>query len=252
MILGAKNNDAQLMAIVPSIKNNLNEWQIVNVNIRKDSKFSRGEILEKLMSAYKDHDGIVYGLKDRKITCLVRLGIVNNYANIKTDLERKMPDQSCRIQARKMSPMGLKQIQIDLMDKDDGTVMDMFKDRENRKDNVVMIADDDMFIRKAMKEVLGFYGDCTEAATGDQVVGEYIRCNPDILLLDIHMPGKNGLDVIDSIMEVDSDAFIIVFSADSVADNVLQAMEKGAVGFVSKPPKKEKIIHYVNRCITIR
>ncbi|HOO81377.1 MAG TPA: response regulator [Alphaproteobacteria bacterium] len=217
----------------------------------KACHLSQAEILEKLLIAYKEHEGIVYALKERKIVCLVRLGVINNYANIKSDLEQKMPEQACRVLARKMSPTGLKQIQIDLLDKEDGQSINMFREREERKKNILMVADDDMFVRKAMQKILGFYGDVVEVDSGDKVVSEYLRHNPDVLLLDIHMPGKSGLELIDKIIEVDTDAFIIVFSADSVADNVLQAIEKGAVGFVSKPPKKERIMDYLNRCITI-
>lgn len=217
----------------------------------KACHLSQAEILEKLLIAYKEHEGIVYALKERKIVCLVRLGVINNYANIKSDLEQKMPEQACRVLARKISPTGLKQIQIDLLDKEDGQSINMFREREERKKNILMVADDDMFVRKAMQKILGFYGDVVEVDSGDKVVSEYLRHNPDVLLLDIHMPGKSGLELIDKIIEVDTDAFIIVFSADSVADNVLQAIEKGAVGFVSKPPKKERIMDYLNRCITI-
>jgi len=151
-----------------------------------------------------------------------------------------------------MSPMGLKQIQVDLLDKEEGGSLSMFREREERKKNVLMVADDDMFVRKAMQKILGFYGDVIEVDNGDKAVQEYLKHNPDILLLDIHMPGTSGLDLIEKIIEMDSDAFILVFSADSVAENVLEAMEKGAVGFISKPPKKNKVIDYLNRCITIQ
>lgn len=252
MIIGSKKNEAQLMAIVPSIKRNMNEWQIVNVMMTRACNAPQSKIIERLMDAYKDYEGIIYTLSDSKIVCLVRLGLINNYSCMKSDLENKMPEQSCRVLARKMSAMGLKQIQIDLMDKDDGGSMSMFRDREERKKNVLMVADDDMFIRKAMNKILGFYGDVIEVDNGGAVVKEYLRHNPDIILLDIHMPGQSGLDLIDKIFEVDADAFIVLFSADSVAENVLQAMEKGAVGFLSKPPSKEKVMDYLNRCITIQ
>jgi len=80
MILGTKNNDAQLMALVPSIKHNMNEWQIVNIVQTKACHLSQDEVVEKLMHAYKDYEGIVYALRDRKVICLVRMGIINNYA----------------------------------------------------------------------------------------------------------------------------------------------------------------------------
>ena len=80
----------------------------------------------------------------------------------------------------------------------------------------------------------------------------YHEHNPDILFLDIHMPGRTGLDLINEILEIDPDAYIIILSADSSADNVVKAINKGAIGFLSKPPAKDRMQQYINQCITIR
>ena len=95
------------------------------------------------------------------------------------------------------------------------------------------------------------YGTIIEVDSGDKVVTKYLNHNPDMVILDIHMPGKSGLNVAEELLDVDPDAYVIVFSADSKAQNVLTAMERGANGFLSKPPQKEKIDAYVKRCMTM-
>lgn len=251
MILASKRNDSELVALIPSIQHHINEWQIVNVVVSSSGGFFAKDVLDSFMAAYQECEGVVLSVKERRITALMRLGVVKNYGELKAEIESKLPDHSCRVLAKKMTAVGLKQIQIDLMPKDDKQVS-MFSERESREENVIMIADDDDFVRKTMKHVLRRFGETVEVAAGDQVVEEYLRCNPDVVLLDIHMPGKNGLDVVEGIMDVDIDAYVVVFSADSVADKVLKAAERGAVGFVSKPPDQEKLAEYINYCITIK
>lgn len=239
------------MALIPSIKNHMDEWQIINVSLLKHARLSSKDILDKLMDAYQDKEGVAYIVNDRKIVCLVNLGIITRFSALKADLEKRIPDHSCRILARKMSPMGLRQIQLDLLDDDSTNFRNMFRERDGRSKNVLMVVDDDMFIRAAIRKILEFYGDVVEVEKGVELKDMYLKHNPDVVFLDIHMPDKNGLEAIDEILDMDIDAYILVSSADSIAENVLQAVERGAVGFLSKPPQKDKIVTYLNHCITL-
>ena len=254
MILANKKNDAELMALVPSIKNNINEWQIVNINIVENSILSQKAITEKFLDQYRVYEGMIYPVSPKKIVMLVRLGIIENYIAMKTEIEKKIPGHCCRVLLRKMDAVGMKQIQIDLTEKD--TTIDfsetLYSQRASRKDNVLLVADDDAFIRKSMSALLSSCGDIFDVDCGKDVVSAYLKHNPDILLLDIHMPDKTGLELIPDLIEVDSDAFIIILSADSQKENVLKALELGAAGFLSKPPAKAKVQEYLSQCITMK
>lgn len=254
MILADKQNDSELMLLLPSIKNNLNEWQIVNVKITDSSRFTQPEIIQKLLAQFRGTEGIIHPLGNDKIIMIARLGTIDNYAVMKQEIESKLPEHSCRILLRKLNAAGLKQIQIEIMgiDKKQSTARkNLYKQRTERRTNVIMIADDDPFVLKTMKTLLANFGDVVEVNNSAQVVPKYIETNPDILLLDIHMPGKTGLQIIPEIIFIDSDAFLIILSADSQKENVLLALEEGAAGFLTKPPSKGKIQEYLNQCITI-
>ncbi|MCB1839404.1 MAG: response regulator [Alphaproteobacteria bacterium] len=253
MIIGNKNNEAELIAIIPSIKSHMNEWQILNIKIVENSSLSQKEITHRFAEQYRSYEGVIYPVSDLKIMMLVRLGLVENYALMKSEIEKKIPSHCCRILLRKMSTAGLRQIQIDLTQKDASFNLsdNLFDERMRRNTNVILIADDDAFIRKSLRALLVSCGEVHEVSNGDQVFPSYLKNNPDILFLDIHMPGKTGLEVIPNIIEMDSDAFIIVLSADSQKGNVLEALEKGAAGFLTKPPAKSRIQEYLNQCITI-
>lgn len=151
-----------------------------------------------------------------------------------------------------MNAMGLKQIQIDLTDRSDSNELSLYEEREKRKENVLLICDDDMFVRKTLVKLVSSYGSVHEVDSGSKVCAAYLECNPDIILLDIHMPEKNGLSIVNEIIDMDTDAFIIMISADSSKENVLEAISCGSVGFLSKPVKANKLNEFRSQCITLR
>jgi two-component system, chemotaxis family, chemotaxis protein CheY len=79
----------------------------------------------------------------------------------------------------------------------------------------------------------------------------YKQYAPDILLLDIHMPGKDGLEVLHDIQDIDPQAYIIMLSADSSAENVGYTLQEGAKGFMTKPFTREKLLELTHKCPTI-
>lgn len=248
MILADKDNQSDLMKLVPAIKEAINEWQIISFSVPSDDE-DLDSIKQQILEMHHDREGLLFEVNPKKLLMLIRLGFVKNYGLLKDDFEKKLTNKSCRVIARKMSANGLKHLQIDLS-KQKGMGSTMYDKRATRQGNIILIADDDMFVRTTMKETLSFNAVVEEVDNGDEVKEKYISANPDILFLDIHMPGKNGLLLIDEILDIDTDAFIVMFSADAVKDNVLKAMSLGAVGFLVKPIKSNKIKEYLHQCIT--
>jgi len=254
MILAGKNHDAELMALAPSIKRYMNEWQIVHIKVVERSPLSQGEIIQGVLKNYEKYEGLIYPVSPMKIIMIVRLGIMHNYAVMKAEIEDKLPKHCCRIMLKKMNAAGMGQVQIDLVEKGDSIMLSdsMYYQRQKRKENVFLVVDDDNFVRMSMSKMLALSGTAIEAADGGKVLSQYLKHNPDMVFLDIHMPGKSGIELIHEILEVDQDAFIIILSADSSADNVMRSLEEGAAGFLSKPPSKEKVKEYIGQCITMK
>ena len=254
MIIAEGKNDANLMVFVSSIKNHINEWQIINVNIVKNSTLSQDEIMDILLGQYSTFEGLIYPVSSTKVVLLVRLGVIDDYSAMKSEIERNIPNHCCRILLRKMSAIGMKQVQIDLTKKDTAINLDesLYNQRVDRKGNTILIADDDSFVRRSMSVLLSSCGEIAEVDCGKGVLPAYLKYNPDIILLDIHMPDKTGLELIPSIVELDSDAFVIILSADSKKENVMKALELGAAGFLTKPPSRDKLQEFLKQCITIK
>lgn len=100
-----------------------------------------------------------------------------------------------------------------------------------------MIADDFDAIRLVLRDILsiGEHEVVSEAADGAEAVDFYREHNPDILLLDLAMPKKDGLTVVKEVMQIDPKAKIILIIASDDQKVINQCLEYGASSYISKP-----------------
>ncbi len=104
----------------------------------------------------------------------------------------------------------------------------------------VLVVDDSAFMRRVVRDVIEASGEFAIAGTardGDDAIRQVHALDPDIVTLDIAMPGLNGLDVLGYIMSEAPRAVVMLSAggADDGADSTLRALELGAVDFVRKP-----------------
>ena len=100
----------------------------------------------------------------------------------------------------------------------------------------VLIVDDDELIRVLLKSLLNLLGEevAGEAADGEEAVSRYPTLKPDVTLLDVEMPVKNGFDTLKDIKRLDADAEIIMLTANdntAVAESCIHA---GARSYIKK------------------
>ena len=101
----------------------------------------------------------------------------------------------------------------------------------------IMIADDSDAIRLVLKDILSI-GDHTvtgEAKDGAEAVEIFQQVNPDLLLLDLAMPKKDGLAVVKEIIAQNPSAKIILITASDDQKIIQQCLDSGARSFISKP-----------------
>lgn len=123
-------------------------------------------------------------------------------------------------------------------------------DRKQRSENIVLVADDDLFIRTVVSRVLGDKTKIIEAQTGANVMVLYEQHMPDIVILDVYMPEISGWDLLDSICARDPEAFVVMFSGDRCEENRKKAIQSGAQGFIGKPFDPEALFYYLLKCRT--
>lgn len=101
----------------------------------------------------------------------------------------------------------------------------------------IMIADDSDAIRLVLKDILSI-GDhivTGEAKDGAETVELFSKLNPDLLLLDLAMPKKDGLAVVKEIISQNPTAKIILITASDDQKIIQQCLNSGASSYISKP-----------------
>ena len=117
----------------------------------------------------------------------------------------------------------------------------------------IIIVDDSMFSRKKLKDVVAGsdYEVAGEADNGYDGLQLYKNIKPDGVIMDLIMPKreniKGGIDAIAEIKKFDPQAKIMVCSSLGSEQIIIDALNKGATEFVTKPVKKEKILGALNR-----
>lgn len=117
----------------------------------------------------------------------------------------------------------------------------------------LMIADDEALERQALRHFIEHskveIGEIFECANGIEAVKTALLEQPDICILDIKMPGLTGLEAMEQIRAVNKSCKVIFSTAYSYFDYAVKALQAGALDFMVKPVKKEKLIQVVNKAI---
>jgi DNA-binding NarL/FixJ family response regulator len=109
----------------------------------------------------------------------------------------------------------------------------------------VFIADDQMLIRQGIRTLLEMDGDISvvgEAADGAEAVGAMLSTPVDVLLLDIRMPGKDGIDVLRTLSEGGALPPTLILTTFDDSDVVLDGIRAGARGFLLKDVSYQQLV----------
>lgn len=110
----------------------------------------------------------------------------------------------------------------------------------------VLLADDQHLVRQAMAALLSFEDDITvvgEVGTGDEVADAVTRLQPDVVLLDIEMPGKDGLTVAAEL----SDVRVIILTTFGRPGYLSRAVDAGVAGYVLKDARAEELADAIRK-----
>lgn len=119
--------------------------------------------------------------------------------------------------------------------------------RRERGDINILVVEDDSLSRMMIKNVLMEDFTVYLAPDAKTAISSYIDLAPDVLFLDIGLPDLDGHHVLERLMEIDPDAYVIMFSGRKDQDSILRSMNAGAMGFVGKPFTRGKLYQYIEQ-----
>jgi DNA-binding NarL/FixJ family response regulator len=109
----------------------------------------------------------------------------------------------------------------------------------------VLIADDHVFYREGVRSLLSSAPESTvvgEASSGDEVILRAAELKPDVILMDLKMPGVNGIDATRHIHEKSPEIGVLVITMFDDDDSVFAAMRAGARGYLLKDADRDELV----------
>jgi YesN/AraC family two-component response regulator len=109
--------------------------------------------------------------------------------------------------------------------------------------NSALIADDEKHIRSYVRIILNRLGIETvhEASNGVEAIESFRENRPDVVFLDINMPGMTGLEVIPKLLEIDEDAVILMLTGHASRHLIEGSAKAGAVHYIRKDTPQQEI-----------
>jgi len=123
-------------------------------------------------------------------------------------------------------------------------------------DGKILLVDDEAHVRTFLSLVLNQLGKpkLFEAGDGHDAIEIYRRVSPDLVLLDVNMPIKDGIETLRELMEINPNCRVIMLTSLVTRQTVEQALQLGAVNYIRKDTPKEEILstlqQTINECFT--
>lgn len=111
--------------------------------------------------------------------------------------------------------------------------------------STILLIDDHPMLRNGVKQLISLeptlrvIGEADDGITGIKIAEEQ---DPDLILLDLNMPGMNGFEVLDSLRSHELSGRIILFTVSNYGEDLINALKRGADGYLLKDMEPEKLI----------
>ncbi len=116
--------------------------------------------------------------------------------------------------------------------------------------DTILIIDDDHSLRSIVKDVLHDEGfSVAEAPDGRKAIRQFRDSRPDAVLLDLNMPGMNGIDTMHELRKIDSTVPVIILTAFGDVPTAVGMIREGAYDFTVKPPEFDRLIITLKKAV---
>lgn len=115
---------------------------------------------------------------------------------------------------------------------------------------LIHIIDDEPVIHEVLGDLLTFEGYAVERSfSGEEALDKHSSQTYDLILLDLLMPGMNGIDVLKKLKKIDPHSIIIIITAYASVESAISAMKMGAFDYIQKPFKHEELLLTIGRAL---
>ena len=114
----------------------------------------------------------------------------------------------------------------------------------------ILIVDDDAQLRQSFEKLLNAEGHTVKtASSGEAAIALVQAAAPDLVIMDVRMPGMNGLDAFRAIHEIEPKLPVIIMTAFGTTDTAIEATKLGAFEYVLKPPEIPDILALISQAL---
>jgi DNA-binding NarL/FixJ family response regulator len=116
----------------------------------------------------------------------------------------------------------------------------------------ILIADDHANVRRGLRELLhDAFSDAqfSEASNGEDVLSQLLKALPDLLLLDINMPGRSGFEVLKDVKLAYVNLPVIMVSVQTESQYALRCLRAGASEYVNKNSASEELVPAIRKIL---
>jgi nitrogen regulation protein NR(I) len=117
----------------------------------------------------------------------------------------------------------------------------------------ILVVDDEIGVCHSFKKILGRYGyDVITALSGEEAIEKTEKESPDLVIMDINMPGTDGLETLKKMKSLNQNLTVIMMTAYSTSDKAITAMKYGAYDYITKPFDNTQLLSLVEKSIAAR
>jgi nitrogen regulation protein NR(I) len=116
----------------------------------------------------------------------------------------------------------------------------------------VLIVDDDKSIRYSLKRMMEGSYEVLTAQNGEEALDQIKKDPPDLVVMDIKMPGRNGIEVLKEMKSIDPKSLVILMTAYGTTETAIEAMKHGAFDYILKPFSIPQMKGLIEKALSLR
>src|SRR4030043_375211 len=127
-----------------------------------------------------------------------------------------------------------------------------FRWNKGMRMQTLLIVDDDKSIRYSLKRMMENHYAILTAQNGEEALTRFRENHPDLVIMDIKMPGRSGIEILREMKSIDPKSLVIIMTAYGTTETAIEAMKYGAFDYILKPFPIPKMKSLIEKALSLR